>query len=112
MAKAVSTRITGNYHGRRSAGEWRALMRAFAHSGVTRTQFCADHGVALSTIDWWRSRLRRESASASDTTPSPVSALFVELAQAESPVAAASASWDVELELGSGVFVRLRRGAC
>jgi hypothetical protein len=41
-----------------------------------------------------------------------VGALFVELAHEDKPVAAASANWDVELELGSGVFVRLRRGAC
>lgn len=112
MTTAVSTRITSNKHGRRSASEWRALMRAFSHSGETRTQFCERHGVALSTFAWWRSHLRHESTAVSDSTPSPASALFVELAQEEQPIVTASASWDVELELGSGVFLRLRRGAC
>jgi putative transposase len=112
MRTAVSTPITRNKQGRRSAGEWRALMRAFSHSGETRTQFCERHGVALSTFAWWRSHLRHESTAVSETSPAPASALFVELTQAEPPVATVSARWDVELELGSGVFLRLRRGAC
>ena len=112
MRTAVSTPITNNKQGRRSASEWRALMRAFSHSGETRTQFCERHGVALSTFAWWRSHLRRELTAASDATPLPASALFVELAPADKLVAAQSATWDVELELGSGVFLRVRRGAC
>lgn len=112
MKKTVSTRITGNKPNRRSASEWRALMRAFARSGETRTQFCARHEVALSTFDWWRSHLRHELISLSETTPAPASALFVELAPVAEPVAADSARWDVELELGAGVWLRLRRGAC
>jgi len=104
--------MTSNKQGRRSASEWRALMRAFSRSGETRTRFCQRHGVALSTFAWWRRRLRDESTAVSQTTPSPASALFVELAQEDKPVTAASANWDVELELGSGVFLRLRRGAC
>ena len=59
-----------------------------------------------------RSHLRRESAAVSNITPAPASALFVELAQVDKPVAAVSAHWDVELELGSGVVLRLRREAC
>lgn len=112
MRTAVSTPITSNKHGRRSASEWRALMRAFSHSGETRTQFCERHGVALSTFAWWRSHLRHESVAVPQTTPAPASALFVELAPEDNPAAADSARWDVELELGSGVFLRLRRGAC
>jgi hypothetical protein len=112
MKKTVSTRISGNKPSRRSASEWRALLGAFARSGETRTQFCARHAVALSTFDWWRSRLRRESAPRVVSNPAPAGGLFVELAGEAEPVGAASTHWDVELELGAGVFVRLRRGAC
>lgn len=112
MRTAVSTLTTRNKQGRRSAGEWRALVRAFSHSGETRAQFCERHGVALSTFAWWRSHLRHESTAVPETTPSPASALFVELAQEDKPVAAQSANWDVELELGSGMFLRLRRRPC
>ncbi|MHB1528606.1 MAG: IS66 family insertion sequence element accessory protein TnpA [Acidiferrobacteraceae bacterium] len=114
MGTTVSTPITHHKQHRRSASEWRALIRAFSQSSETRTQFCERHGVALSTFAWWRSRLRRESSAraVSNTMPSHPGALFVELAQAEPPVATVSARWDVELELGRGVFLRLRRGAC
>lgn len=112
MRTAASTPITSNKQGRRSASEWRALVQAFTHSGETRTQFCERHGVALSTFAWWRSHLRCELTASSDSTPLPASALFVELAQEDKAVAGASTRWDVELELGSGVFLRLRRGAC
>ena len=112
MSTAVSTPITHNKQGRRSASEWRTLIRAFSRSGETRTQFCERHGVALSTFAWWRSRLRHESTAVPETPPAPAGALFVELAQAEPPVTTVSARWDVELELGRGMFLRLRRGAC
>ena len=112
MRTAVSTPITSNKQGRRSASEWRALMRAFSQSGETRAQFCERHGLSLSTFAWWRSHLRRESTAVPETIPSTASALFVELAQEDKPVAAQLARWDVELELGSGVFLRVRRSAC
>ena len=112
MRTAIPTPITRHKQTRRSASEWRALIQAFSHSGETHAQFCEGHGVALSTFNWWRSRLRRESTTVSDTTPSTASALFVELAQEEKPMAVVSANWDVELDLGNGVFLRLRRGAC
>ncbi|MHB8391661.1 MAG: IS66 family insertion sequence element accessory protein TnpA [Acidobacteriaceae bacterium] len=111
MRTAVSAPITHNKQSRRSANEWRALMQAFSQSGETRTQFCERHGVALSTFAWWRSHLRHESTAVSKISPAPASALFVELAH-DKPVATAASNWDVELELGSGVFLRLRRGAC
>jgi len=68
MRKAVSTPTTSNKQGRRSATEWRALIREFSRSGETRRQFCERHGVALSTFAWWRSHLRHESIAMSETT--------------------------------------------
>lgn len=114
MRAKISTPITRNKQARCSANEWRALIQAFSHSNETRTQFCQAHGLALSTFDWWRSRLRRESItrSVSNTPPTPANALFVELAQEEQPMVSASASWDVELDLGRGAFLRLRRATC
>ncbi len=114
MTTAVSTPITGTKQARRSESEWRTLIRAFSRSGETRTQFCERHGVALSTFSWWRSRLRRESSAraVSNTAPSRPGALFVKLAPEKTPVATTSAHWDMELELGAGVFLRLRRPVC
>ncbi len=114
MKPRLSTPTPRHKPGRRSPREWRALIQAFSHSGVTRSQFCTRHGVALSTFDWWRRRLRRASATRPEpnTPPSPAKALFVEVAQEDKPMATVSARWDVELDLGGGVFLRLRREAC
>ena len=114
MTTAVSASTTHNKHVRRSASDWRALMQDFSRSGETRVQFCERHGLTLSTFAWWRSHLRRESAAVSNTTSAPASALFVELAPDDEtkPIAAVATHWDVELELGRGVFLRLRRGTC
>lgn len=113
MTTTISAPGASRKQSRRSASEWRALIRAFSRGDATRKQFCARHGVALSTFDWWRSRLRRElSQTAPGTTPSQSRALFVELAPEQLPLNAAASNWDVELELGGGVFLRLRRTAC
>ena len=114
MRTAVPTPITRHQQDRRSASEWRALMQAFSHSGETRAQFCECHGLALSTFDRWYRQLHQETPA---RVPKPSSsaeanALFVELAQEAKPIAVVSANWDVELDLGSGVFLRLRRGPC
>lgn len=114
MRTAVPTPITRHKRARRSASEWRALIQTFSHNGETRAQFCEVHGLALSTFDRWYHHLRQEPPAC---TPTPASsaeanALFVELAREEKPIVAASASWDVELDLGRGVFLRLRRAAC
>ena len=114
MATTISALLTGGKQRRRSASEWRALMRAYSRGRATREQFCARHGVALSTFAWWRSRLRRESAARAllRAKPAQPGALFVELAQDVKPISATRSNWDVELELGDGVFLRLRHVAC
>ena len=114
MTTAVSALTTHSKHVRRSASDWCALMRDFAQRGETRTQFCERHGLTLSTFAWWRSHLRRESAAVSNTIPALASALFVELAPEDEakPIAVVATHWDVELELGRGVVLRLRRGSC
>jgi hypothetical protein len=68
MTKVVSlkTRTRGS---RRSAAEWRELIASFKHSGETRKQFCARHGIALSTFAWWQSRLRTQSSGMTSEPP-------------------------------------------
>ena len=115
MTAIIPTRLITHAPARRSANEWRALMRAYSRSGKTRKQFCAQHGLALSTFEWWCRRLRQDfptRGASRRSSPVQSNALFVELTEAVQPVAAASPTWDVELELGRGVFLRLRRAVC
>ncbi len=85
---------------RRSEGEWREIFDRFDQSGVTREAFCAEHGIVLSSFMRWRKKLRSSPVAAHE----PV---FVEL----TPQGEAS-PWEVELELGAGVMLRLRRAPC
>ncbi len=90
----------------RSPEQWRDLFTRFEQSGQTRERFCTEQGLALSSFDRWRHKLRhdgpRGEAGVGD-------ALFVELTpDAESSV---KPTWAVELQLGAGVVLRLRR-AC
>ena len=90
---------------RRSESEWRALFARFEASGQSRAAFCAEHGVVASSFARWFQRLRpvarREPALMAD----PV---FVELAPERDSVM----HRDVELELGAGTVLRLRRPEC
>lgn len=92
---------------RRSPDQWREIFTLFDQSGQSRDQFCAERGLGLSTFSRWRRRLCREAPVAHMHSGEP---LFVELAQ---PAPKSSTPpWDVELQLGAGVCLRLRHGVC
>lgn len=38
--------------------QWRKRVMAFERSGLTRGAWCRSEGVAVATLDYWRSRLR------------------------------------------------------
>jgi transposase-like protein len=38
----------------RSKEEIRRIVEGFAKSGMTRREYCAKHGVAVTTLDYWR----------------------------------------------------------
>ena len=106
MRRASGTRRLA----RRSAAQWRKLIERFDRSGQTRSNFCAANGLALSTFDLWRRKLGETQAAADEAHPE---SLFVELTNPTEPAgprtAAETGAWEVELELGAGVVLRLRR---
>ena len=83
---------------RRTANEWEKLFSRFEQGVQTRKNFCLSQGVSLSTFDLWRRKLRGKTAQHDES-------MFVEVSQAE-PTGASL--WDVELELGGGVILRVR----
>jgi hypothetical protein len=38
----------------RSKEEVRKIVEGFAKSGMTRREYCAQHGIAVTTLDYWR----------------------------------------------------------
>lgn len=95
----MNTSTTVTRRPRRSEQEWRAVMAQFARSGVDGEAFCAREGIAPSTFWNWRSRLQRSGRGKEASPASP----FVELVSDS-----ASRTFDIELDLGHGVVLRMR----
>ena len=106
MRRAGGTR----QRARRTAAQWRKLIERFERSGQTRGTFCTAHGLALSTFDLWRRKLGATPAAVDEAHRE---AVFVELTSPAQTLTGAPSSetgaWEVELELGAGVVLRLRR---
>jgi hypothetical protein len=86
-------------HVRRSPSAWQQLIDEQARSGLSQTAFCAARAVSQTSLQHWKRRLAATSASPS--------ASWLELGSL--PDHAATTGWEVELELGEGVCLRLRR---
>ncbi|MBZ5674303.1 MAG: hypothetical protein LAP61_08665 [Acidobacteriia bacterium] len=44
----------------RSKEEIRRLVEGFTKSGITRREYCAKHGIGISTLDYWRRSHRKQ----------------------------------------------------
>ena len=83
---------------RRQANEWSALILEQADSGLSQRAFCASKGVSVSSFGAARRRL-------GTTRPGARIEDFVAI-----PMGRVTASdWEVELDLGDGVVLRVRR---
>ena len=94
-AAAVEGHTTRTFRGE---AEWRALMADFERWDGSAVSFCEARGVSRKTFQGWRRRL---GLTAGKPRGKPDG--FVEIAAASGP------GWDVELSLGDGVVLRLRR---
>lgn len=88
---------SGKRRPRRSRDEWQRLIETQAASGQTQAVFCAEHGVSVASLQNWKRRL---------AVPEPTLAPWLELGTLAE---AKSTSWDIELDLGEGICLRLRR---
>lgn len=88
---------------RRGRAQWQRLLDAQSASGLSQQAYCARHHIAYSSFCRWK----RELASVERNARPSGTSSFIELA---APIPSAESCWEVELELGNGVFLRLRRG--
>jgi transposase-like protein len=44
----------------RSKEEIRKIVEGFAKSGMTRREYCARHGIGMTTLDYWRRAHRKQ----------------------------------------------------
>jgi hypothetical protein len=81
---------------RRSRDEWQRLIDEQAASGQTQTAFCAERGISVGSFSQWKRRLAEE----------PGSPAWIDLSGLPT---ASSTRWEIELDLGDGLCLRLRR---
>ena len=85
---------------RKSRAQWIELMAMYEAGDLPQRQFCERHEVAYSTFGYWRKRL------ASPVTP--LEAASEPLLELSRLALNDAVDWRVELELGSGLVLRLR----
>lgn len=81
---------------RRGQAEWRRLIDEQADSGQIHPAFCAANGISVGSLQNGKRRL------AAGVSPAPWLELGTLAQQGTS-------AWDIELDLGDGVCLRLRR---
>jgi len=89
---------------RRTAAQWRTLMDEHAESGMSQEAFCKHKQLALSTFANWKRRLASQPDAQDEGAPPP--STWIDLGS----LGAERSGWDIELDLGDGICLRLRRG--
>jgi transposase-like protein len=89
---------------RRSRRQWKALLEEFSSSGLSKTAFCKKHRIATSSLYRWQQLLSQDAGGID----------FIDVTEplSSTPVAPfvheRDNTWQVELELGPGIVLRLR----
>ena len=89
---------TPRRHVRRSPSEWQQLIDEQARSGLSQRAFCAARALSAKSFQHWKRQLATPAAPASS---------WLDLGSLPAP--AVVGGWDIALELGDGVCLRLRR---
>lgn len=90
---------------RKTRSQWQAIITEFNQSHLPARTFCSDQDLAYGTFAKWRQRFAKPAQKKAE----PVR--LIELIQPASPKPEAKAKakdWQVELELGNGMTLRLR----
>lgn len=93
---------TKTKHARRRLGGayWTERVAEQSGSGLSQRAYCEEKGLCLGTFARWKKRFDEGAAGAAETGP------WLEVPL--SPVPQAE-GWDIELDLGGGVCLRLRQ---
>ena len=94
-------------HSHRNRAQWQALIARAEHSELSVTEFCQRESVSVTSFYSWRKRLRRKTELQS--APTVLGADFIDLGSL-ADAKDNTAPWEVELDLGAGMVLRLKRG--
>ena len=91
---------------RRTADQWRAILKQFQQSGLSAPKFCEQYDIGYGSFCKWRQRFNLESDTRMQSSE-PSSPTFIDLgvleSRSDSSQAASSPSWHIVLKLGNGV---------
>ena len=87
---------------------WQGLLERAARSPLSIAALSRAEDVSTASFYGWRKRLGAPTPGASVAEPHAEDGTFLESGMLASE-AAGAAAWDIELELGAGVILRLRR---
>lgn len=111
----------------RSPAQWQALIDQQINSGWSAYAFCRHHQITASAFYHWKKRLAEADTLSPEvpasTPPTPGATSdpttgFMPLNlptqdafdRPDDPSVAAPSAWEIELDLGNGMCLRLRRG--
>lgn len=109
--KAQANRTTVSQPSRRtkvmrSPEQWRFLIAQMDASPLSRGAFCRQHKISGGSVHKWRKRLTDQPAP-----PAAAPGGFIDITRQIAAADSASGRlWQVELELGQGVVLRVRAG--
>jgi len=99
----MSVSVSASGRRRRTRAQWQRILSAQSASGLTQQAYCKRHAISQASLSRWK-RALSGIQPVGLTEPGPT---FVELSPSAAVV---GMRWEVELELGDGVYLRLRRG--
>jgi hypothetical protein len=99
---------TSNRRARRSRAQWQGLIERAALSPLSIGAFCRGEGISTASFYSWRRRLGEAAPGRAVAEATGEDGAFLELGMLGTDVGD-SARWDIELQLGAGLVLRLRR---
>jgi len=93
---------------RRSRAQWRSLIERAQRSSLGVSAFCASQGLSTASFYGWRKRLAAETPE----QVAPAAGEFLDLGELDGSPSAQGApggGWELELDLGARLVLRLRR---
>ena len=96
---------TSRQYIRRSRAQWEELVELQLSSGLSAPKFCEKAGVSYQSFMSWRKKFATREVNSNDSPK------FIELTTpdniAESEHSTSSSQWQVELDLGHGIQLRI-----
>lgn len=91
----------------RTHTQWKSLINDYENSSLTQQAFCDKHKIANSSLHKWRKRFSQVRSSFIDITQ-PLTTAATTINNKNT----AGSLWQVELELGTGIVLRVRASEC